>query len=147
RPLTSRKLHKLRLYLAKIYNWLYFPPLVIFVAMMFVTYWAFRASLLYIERDQNASISAVQADISSAIENRLNTYEEIIIGGAGLFRSSTEVTEKEWDTYLATYQIDQRYPGVQSIGYIKTFTRAELSAVTRFMRSQGFTDFKLNPAT
>lgn len=140
-------LQRARRQLRRVYRSLFFPPFVIFVAMMFVTYWSHRASVLSIQRDQSIAISARQENVSSTIGQRLKTYEEILIGGAGLFRASRDVTEQEWHNYISTFDVTNRYPGVQSLGYIRVVNAAQLPELESSMKAQGFADFKITPDT
>lgn len=114
---------------------------------MLLTYWSFRASILYIERDQKESISNIQQNNASIIDNRLEAYEQILVGGAGLFRASEDVTEQEWHNYISTYDVTNRYPGVQAIGHIRVVSPSDLPGLVAYMRNQGFADFTVKPNT
>lgn len=145
--LHSQSLGRIQKSARQIYRSLFFPPLVIFIAVMFVTYWSFRASIAYIQRDQHISISNKREQVTTTIVNRLATYEQILSGGAGLFRASELVTEQEWSNYMSTFDIPNRHTEVQTIGYVKLFTAAELPAITQSMQAQGFPDFEIKPST
>ncbi len=129
----------------RIYKSLFFPPAVIFAAILLVTYWSFLASKQSINRDQSIAITNDQDVVTSTINQRLSTYEEILVGGSGLFRASRDVTEKEWHDYISTYDVSNRYPGVQAIGYIKVVNGQQLPELVEYMRGQGFANFNVRP--
>jgi two-component sensor histidine kinase/CHASE1-domain containing sensor protein len=59
-----------------------------------------------------------QADgVQSAVEGRLDTYVALLRATVGLFAASDEVTPVEFQHFIASLDLTERYPGVQGIGY------------------------------
>lgn len=94
---------------------------------------------------RNATVNHVNATRDSIME-RLNTYEVVLKGAAGMFISSNEVTREEWKNYIASFNLQQRYPGIQSVGYLKLVRPDEVEQLTQAMRAEGFTQFHIFPA-
>lgn len=130
----------------KIYHSLYFAPCVVFVAMLLITYWSWRASIATLNRDYETVITDHANQTKNELSQRLASYEQIITGGAGLIRSSEDVLQNEWHDYVSTFDITKQYQGIYSIGYIKAFSAAELPEVVAHMQAQGI-DFKVTPDT
>jgi CHASE1-domain containing sensor protein len=83
--------------------------------------------------------------IEAQIRNRLLSYEHMLRGGIGLFKSSTEVTREEWRLYVETLHINQHYPGVQGLGYAVAFPASQKEAHIAKIRESGFPDYTVYP--
>jgi len=130
---------------ANVHHSLYFPPLIIFVAVMIAAVFGWQAA----RQSLNHEISIAANDRVDTAEQSLKeymvSYEQILHGGVGLFRGSQNVTRDEWDSYLDAFQVDEHYSGVQGIGFAKVFSADELPAINTYMESQGVTDFVIDP--
>lgn len=59
-----------------------------------------------------------QADAAvAAVETRLATHIALLRAAAGLFAGSDEVTPEEFEAFVGALELDERYPGIQGIGY------------------------------
>ena len=56
-------------------------------------------------------------EIVENINRRLQSYEQVLEGAAGLFEASQSVTRKEFVGYVRALKFDGKYPGVQGIGF------------------------------
>src|SRR5690348_6090972 len=95
----------------RVYHSLYFPPFVVLVAMLLVTYWGWHASIQTVHRDESTVITENEARVTATLRQHLTSYEQILTGGAGLFRGSSDVTKREWRNYISTFDIAHKYPG------------------------------------
>jgi signal transduction histidine kinase len=130
-----------------IYRSLYFTPFVIFLTLIMMTYVAWQTSHATLNNDIQAAIGSRTRNTEDIIKQRLNEYQQIIIGGAGLIRSSNDVTLNEWTNYVGTFKIDKNFAGAQAIGYIRIFSASEIPALTAYMQQQGVTGFTVAPDT
>ncbi len=89
---------------------------------------------------------AKAAEIPLRIESRLAGYEQILRGSAGFLRASGTVNRTGWRNYVASLHLDERYPGIQGVGFAKRLASDDLAAHAGAMRAEGFADFKLWPA-
>ncbi len=128
-----------------IYHSLFFPPLVIFIAILALTTWTWRATRGNVNRSIANVISTREDEIRDSLKQRLASYEQILLGGAGLFRSSDNVSANEWHNYVSTFSIQTQYPGVQSIGYLLNTPADQLNNAVTFMQDQGEA-FAINPS-
>jgi diguanylate cyclase (GGDEF)-like protein len=53
----------------------------------------------------------------AAIRSRMVAHEQILRSGAARIASSATISTTEWRDFIARLQLDERFPGVQSIGY------------------------------
>lgn len=128
-----------------VYHSLFFPPFVIFVAILTITFWSWRATRNNLNGDIRNTMVSRESTIQNDLKQRLSSYEQILVGGAGLFRASGSVTGAQWHNYVSTFEIDKEYPGVQSIGYLLNTPRDQLDQVVATMRSQGNSTFTITP--
>ncbi len=79
------------------------------------------------------------------IEVRLQGYEQVLYGAAGLFKSSDFVSREEWRTYVDALQLPRWLPGIQGVGYSLMIPRNEKAAHEAGMRKSGFPDYAIYP--
>ncbi len=99
------------------------------------------------ESYQNASVRfdfRVQ-EIITSIKKRLLAYEQVLLGGSGLFAASNDVTRQEWKTYVDKLRIEQNYPGILGIGYSKVIAPSNKEKLIKSVRKNGFKDFWIWP--
>ena len=85
------------------------------------------------------------AEVSLRLESRLAGYEQILRGGTGLMSASNPVSRTEWRNYIAALHLEERYPGIQGVGFAKRIAAEELPAHAAATRAEGFPDYKLWP--
>lgn len=65
--------------------------------------------------------------VEQRLRARLAGYEDVLLAGAGLFASSSDVTAEEWQRFLESMRVAQRYPGFRSLGYAEVVEPGELA--------------------
>ncbi|MEX2578083.1 MAG: CHASE domain-containing protein [Verrucomicrobiales bacterium] len=107
----------------------------------------FAASTLYNSEKQTHESQFVDntSRLRGAIQERINTYAQILRGGSAFFASTEEVTRDKWKNYVEGLDVDLDYPGVQGIGYAQFVTGDEVEAFEGKVRSEGFEDFRIWP--
>ncbi|NNE44118.1 MAG: hypothetical protein HKN12_07905 [Gemmatimonadetes bacterium] len=84
-------------------------------------------------------------EIVTAIDDRMNVYEQVLWGGVGLFRASEYVSRTEWHQYVTTLDINTKLPGIQGLGYAVWLDPEDVPAHTEQIRAEGFPDYAVNP--
>ena len=84
-------------------------------------------------------------EIVTSIKKRLMAYEQVLLGGSGLFAASNKVTRSEWKTYVEKLNIEQNYPGILGIGYSKLILPEDKKKFIESVRKKGFRDFWIWP--
>lgn len=80
-----------------------------------------------------------------ALLNHYNAKQQVLLGAAGLFSASDDVSRQEWHAYVQSLGIEQRFPGLQRIGYAESLTADTLSSHIQRMRAEGLTDYVVFP--
>jgi len=73
--------------------------------------------------------------IRGALSERMQIYEDVLHGAAGLFAASSSVERGEWRAYLQSVSVEERFPGIDSVGFLDFVPRAELPAFLRTARA------------
>jgi diguanylate cyclase (GGDEF)-like protein len=88
----------------------------------------------------------------TAIEQRMAAYADTLGGVGALFYSSEYVARHEFQTYVNTLRVPERYPGMQSLGFIRRVRESEHRTVTQQILEEhrsnpcGYPDFPIFPA-
>ena len=83
--------------------------------------------------------------VVSSIENRIEANEQILRGVVGLFDASRDVSRGEFRSYVTALHLDQRYPGIQGVGFSLVVAREHKAAHVSEVRAEGFPDYELRP--
>ena len=120
-------------------------PYLVFAAVVAVTgavAYAVRASSA--ANDRLRFDNAVQRS-ADAVQDRIETYVNILRAGAGLFAAEREVGREDFRRFVERIGIQERYPGVQGVGFAASVAAADREALAAEMRRQGVADFRLWP--
>lgn len=80
-----------------------------------------------------------------AIVKRMQEYEQVLRGGAGLFISSDQVTREDWHNYVENLRIDTYWPGIQGIGYARMLRPDEVPGHVASVRKEGYPNYAIYP--
>jgi signal transduction histidine kinase len=83
--------------------------------------------------------------IGSTAGTRLELYESLLRGSAGLFQIHSNLTQQEWDEYHQPYDIRKKYPDIEGIGVNQYVTKDELPAYLERREAQGVPNFTVFP--
>jgi diguanylate cyclase (GGDEF)-like protein len=90
------------------------------------------------ERRTETAVAAVRA--------RMLSYEQVLRSGAARMASSPSVSRSEWRDFIANLQLDERFPGIQALGYAQHVGDWERPAHVKRMRESGYPDYDIRPA-
>ncbi|MEH6566745.1 MAG: CHASE domain-containing protein [Halopseudomonas sp.] len=88
----------------------------------------------------------VTSELTSAIRKRMVDHEQILLGAAGLFDASQEVTRGEWRAQIERLRLTDHYPGIMGVGFAQAIKPAELEALESQIKAEGFAGFHVHPA-
>ena len=80
----------------------------------------------------------------TAIVDRLDAYVAMLLGGAGLFAASEDITREDFADYVERLEVGKRYPGVRGIGFSRRIGPDERQSVLDFVR-RDLPDFRFWP--
>lgn len=87
-------------------------------------------------------------EIVTAIDARMRAYVEVVYAVRGLFAGSLAVTPGEFERFVDSLELPQRYPGMQTILFAPRVTAAERAAFEHRVRSYGgaYRNYAISPA-
>ena len=107
-PLEDRALNRS-------YRW---PVWAVLGAGLLLTVIAWNATRLQAERETAERFANVASDARDAIESRVRSYAEILMGVRALYRANDgHFSGQEFTDYVEALDLPRRYPGVQIIHY------------------------------
>jgi len=104
-----------------------------------------------IEHDAGLKFEREVAEAQEAIETRIRAYSDVLLGVRALFVASDSVTRDDFQTYIASLELDRRYPGIQVIHHAQRVPAAQKQAFEATVRNdrsvdpRGYPDFAVKP--
>lgn len=107
----------------------------------------FAASTLYHSEKQTLGFrfEANIAKVQEAISDRMQAYSQVLRSGVAFISSSDEVTRNEWNTFVTSLNLDNVYPGMQGMGFIRVIDPSEKVDFEKKNRREGIDDFSVWP--
>src|SRR4051812_31145910 len=107
---------------------------------------------IQVERQASQKFEYEVMNVRDEIESRIQSYADVLLGIRALFLASETVTRDEFKNYIASLDLDRRYPGIQVIHYGRRLTAAEKPQFEAAVRKdfsvdkRGYPDFVIKPA-
>ncbi|MDH0097427.1 CHASE domain-containing protein [Pseudomonas sp. GD04158] len=84
-------------------------------------------------------------EISEAIVQRMHDQESILLGAAAMLDASEHVSRDDWRTYARRLNLQERYPGIQGLGFSQVLPAEQLHAFETELRTEGYPNFRVRP--
>jgi diguanylate cyclase (GGDEF)-like protein len=81
----------------------------------------------------------------AAIRTRMLSYEQILRSGAARIASSPSISRQEWRDFIAHLQLEERFPGIQAVGFAQRVKSGDHDAHVRRLRAEGIADYEIRP--
>ncbi len=111
-------------------------PYVIFLTALAVTAATVRYAHVSTARVDELRFEKTAEGVVGAISSRLDAYTAMLLGAAGLFAASDDVTRSDFRGYVARLELSRRYPGIQGIGFSRVVRAGERAAVLAATRRE-----------
>lgn len=86
-----------------------------------------------------------RAEAQSVIRARLSIYEQTLLSALGFLKASDDVTEEEWRIYVEGLALQDRFPGIQGVGYARWIDPRTVDAWVAEQRATGRPHFRIWP--
>jgi len=94
-------------------------PALVLAASLGVTALLWRDAARDADHEVQADFEVRVRDLVNLLDQRMQTYVQVLYGVQGLFYSSQNVDRGEFRTYLDGQGLSRHFPGVQAIGYMR----------------------------
>jgi diguanylate cyclase (GGDEF)-like protein/PAS domain S-box-containing protein len=104
-----------------------------------------------VHQDADTRIETAVADVTGAIQTRLRSTYDVMLGAQGLFRATDEVTRQDFRDYVEGLKLRERYQSIRSVNYAPLVPAAKLPDFVRQVRNDrtvdpaGYPAFAIRP--
>jgi CHASE1-domain containing sensor protein len=101
--------------------------------------------------DAREKFERVIADARDSINARILAYSDVLLGVKALFIASDSVTRDEFQSYVASLDLNRRYSGIRVISYAQRVPAGQLRAFEEMVRNdrsvdpRGYPNFAVRP--
>ncbi len=120
-------------------------PLSVLAISLAATYGAWRTEQKASRQELLLNFDLRVRETVDRVQHTLWAYEQVLYGTRGLFTSSQHVSQEEFGAYFRELTINQRYPGIQDIGFAPLVPHGQRSRHIAEMRRQGCPDYTVRP--
>ena len=92
-----------------------------------------------------AELETDAVEIRQRIEERLNTYMDLLHAGAALLRADQEINRAEFRAFLTGLDLRERYPGAHGIGFVQRVRPRDAATFLELLRLDGITNLRVWP--
>lgn len=112
-----------------------------------LTFYAWKSVTINDYQRGEAKFRTLAIESEKALQNRINSYGNALLGAAGFIQGSDFVSRAEWRTYVETVKVRENFPGINGLGWIQPVAAADLDAFVATARADGAPDFTIHPST
>jgi len=93
----------------------------------------------------HTAFSKEMDDLIQSLQLKMRDNEQILLGAKGLYEASQSVERDEFHKYITSFELEEKYPGIQLIGFSQWVKPAQLNDAIKKIRDQGFPQFTIRP--
>ena len=93
----------------------------------------------------HTAFSKEMDDLVQSLQLKMRDNEQILLGAKGLYEASQSVERDEFHKYITSFELEEKYPGIQLIGFSQWVKPAQLNDAIKKIRDQGFPQFTIRP--
>lgn len=120
-------------------------PAIVLVGSSALTLWLWDNARQNARRELAAHFRFNVSEISSRIQQNITIYEQLLRSGKGLFSASETVSREEFRQYADELLLQDRYAGIQGLGFALAIPEPQKEAHIAAVRAQGFPDYTIHP--
>ena len=120
-------------------------PLIVLVLGLAMTVAAWREAQLVAHQEIQRDFDYQVRRITSLLQQRMATYEQVMRGAQGFMRGRTGVDRGDFASYIATLRLEESFPGIQGIAIAELILPAQGEARVAAVRAEGYPEFTVRP--
>jgi PAS domain S-box-containing protein len=120
-------------------------PFLALVIILLLSVYGWRDSINSLKNRNQEKFQTRVTEKTQDIIGKMNDYELILRGAAGLFIVSDAITGTQWHDYVKNLNLAEHFPGIQGVGFAKYIESSELPEHIKSVRAQGFPDYTVWP--
>ncbi len=139
KPVTPPSKDRRSLFVSRLLPWL------VLLLALIATYQLWHETQRETDRILDTEFDLLAQDTTARLQSRMQTYEQVLRGTAGLFASGEHTSRQEFSAYYGALQLGKNYPGIQGVGFSLAISPSEREAHIDEIRSQGFPNYSIYP--
>lgn len=120
-------------------------PFAVLLFSLFVTHELWRDAHDSAVQAQQTNFDFRARESNHRLEERMQAYEQVLRGVAGLYAASKEVSREEFHDYIESLRLEENYPGIQGLGFSLLISPQNLARHTAQVRAEGYGDYEITP--
>ena len=120
-------------------------PWAILVLGLLITWQAWLGQSRYNEVELHAEFEARVVDGANRVQLRMDSYQQVLRGVAGLLSAGAEVDRQQFRAYVQALGLAERFPGIQGVGFNMLVPAQAREAHGQAVRRSGVPAYDLRP--
>ncbi|MCE5182602.1 MAG: CHASE domain-containing protein [Betaproteobacteria bacterium] len=117
------------------------PVLLVLATGFLAVYFLQQAAINTARHVQQEDFDYQGREIALRIEQRLDSYAQVLRGARGLYVASQRVGRNEFRDFVSSLELERRYPGIQGVGFSLIVRPDEMARHIASMRREGFSGY------
>jgi diguanylate cyclase (GGDEF)-like protein/PAS domain S-box-containing protein len=122
-----------------------FTAWAVLLVSLIATYLTWESNVAGGEKVRRTRFDQQAAATIDAVKGRMQDYEQVLRGAAGLFAVNESVDRIAWREYVRSLRLDEAYPGIQAIGFVRYVSGTERERHIAAVRGEGFPSYTIRP--
>lgn len=119
---------------------------IVLACTVMLTFWLYQDARQAAQTELLQKFETRVQEIHQKLLQNISSYEQVIRGAKGLFSASRSVDRHEFRLYADELSIQQRFRGMQGLGFSQLIPSAQLPVHIAAIQAKGFTDYTLRPS-
>ncbi|MDO9233710.1 MAG: EAL domain-containing protein [Methylotenera sp.] len=115
------------------------------IVSLLITYQAVNIAKIEVKQKTQVYFDYRVRDATNLINQRMQAYRQVLLGAAGLFKTSNNVERHEFKQYVETLDLAKNYPGIQGVGFSLIVPSSKKTQHIASIRSEGFPEYTIRP--
>ena len=123
------------------------PAFGVLACALLLTFGAWRYASETVRADEQERFDRIVAMSRDAVDRRLDSYLQILLGVRALFAGRATVDRAEFGAYVAALDLPRRYPGIRGLAWAQRVPAESRARHEAAMRQDGLAGYEIHPAS
>ncbi len=124
-----------------------FGDMLLLLLPLSLTFYAWKATTENDYQRGEAKFQTLAIESEKALQSRIESYGNALLGAAGFIQGSQDVSRDEWRTYVETVRVRENFPGINGLGWVERVEEKDLPQFIATMRADQAPAFQVHPSS